>query len=361
MRYHPPGRVEALELRGALVRDRLSEHASQIEAELRGSGDVVLDLSGVDRIDSSGVALLTQTARRLQPQGRNLRLENATPDVANTLRLFPALGAPPPPRPLPGVLETLGHRTQLAASAALRFLSMSADLAWFTVGGLLRPRTLRRHEIVEQMATIGSRALGVVGLIALLLGATLALQSAAQLRRFGANIYVVDLAVISITREIGPLITAIIVTGRSGSAICAEIATMVVTEEVDALRTMGINPIRFLVVPKLIAMTLTQPLLTMFANAFGVVGTFLVALTALDVAPVPFVIRLEQALLMKDVLTGLVKSVAFAHLIVAIAALVGFETRGGPDAVGRSTTMSVVFGIVAVIAADAVASFVFYF
>jgi len=136
---------------------------------------------------------------------------------------------------------------------------------------------------------------------------------------------------------------------------------MVVTEEVDALRTMGINPIRFLVVPKLIAMTITQPLLTVFANGFGVVGTFFVGLSALDVAPVPFVIRLEQALLLKDVLTGLVKSVVFAHLIVSIAALIGFETRGGPDAVGRSTTMSVVFGIVAVIAADAVASFVFYF
>jgi phospholipid/cholesterol/gamma-HCH transport system permease protein len=344
-----------------LVRDRIDEQSSQIEAEFGESGELVVDLSDVDRIDSAGVALLTRTARRLEAQGRQLRLENPSAEVANTLRLFPALGGPPAPRALPGPLEALGDRAHVAGSAAVRFLSMSADLAWFTVGGLFRPRTLRRTEIVDQMATIGSRALGVVGLIGLLLGATLALQSAAQLRRFGANIYVVDLSVISITREIGPLITAIIVTGRSGSAICAEIATMVVTEEVDALRTMGINPIRFLVVPKLIAMTITQPLLTMFANAFGVIGTFLVALVALDVAPVPFVIRLEQALLLKDVLTGLVKSIVFAHLIVAIAALIGFETRGGPDAVGRSTTMSVVFGIVAVIAADAVASFVFYF
>lgn len=350
-----------MKLQGSLVRGRIADHASRIEAEIGGSGDLVVDLSEIDEIDSAGVALLTRTARRLEARGQSLRLENPSRDVSDTLRLFPALDPPPAPRPLPGLLEALGGRAQQAGSAALRFLTMSADLAWFTVAGLARPRTLRKAEIVDQMATIGSRALGVVGLIGLLLGATLALQSAAQLRRFGANIYVVDLSVISITREIGPLITAIVVTGRSGSAICAEIATMVVTEEVDALRTMGINPIRFLVVPKLIAITITQPLLTMFANAFGVIGTFLVALIALDVAPVPFVIRLEQALLLKDVLTGLVKSVVFAHLIVAIAALIGFETRGGPDAVGRSTTMSVVFGIVAVIAADAVASFIFYF
>jgi len=353
--------VATLRLEGALVRERVPEVASRIESAIGSGDDLVLDLGGVETLDSAGVALLSRTARRLRAAGRRLELVHLTPEVESTLRLFPALEEPEaPPRPA-GVLETLGHRTHLAASAALRFASMSADLAWFTITDLLRPRRLRKAEIVEQMASVGSRAMGVVALISLLLGATLALQSAAQLRRFGANIYVVDLAAISITREIGPLITAIVITGRSGSAICAEIATMVVTEEVDALRTMGINPIRFLVVPKLIAMTITQPLLTVFANGFGVVGTFFVALSALDVAPVPFVIRLEQALLLKDVLTGLVKSVVFAHLIVSIAALIGFETRGGPDAVGRSTTMSVVFGIVAVIAADAVASFVFYF
>lgn len=350
-----------LELEGALVRDRIADASSRIEARLGEGGDLHLDLARVETIDSAGVALITRTARRLAAGGRKLRIYNVSPEVESTLRLFPALEAEAPARPRPGVLESLGERAQLASSAAVRFLSMSADLAWFTVADLARPRHLRRGEVVEQMATIGSRALGVVGLISLLLGATLALQSAAQLRRFGANIYVVDLAVISITREIGPLITAIIVTGRSGSAICAEIATMVVTEEVDALRTMGINPIRYLVVPKLVAMSITQPLLTVFANTFGVIGSFLVAYAALDVAPVPFVTRLEQALLLKDVLTGLVKSIVFAHLIVSIAALIGFETRGGPDAVGRSTTMSVVFGIVAVIFADAVASFVFYF
>jgi phospholipid/cholesterol/gamma-HCH transport system permease protein len=351
--------VEVIELQGPLVRDRVFETLEQLKS-VPPAGDVEVDLSEVPRIDSAGVALLSQLARQLREQGRQLHLSHPNAAVADTLRLFPSVEPHSVSRPRAGPLETLGNRTLGARSWALFTASIYADTFIFSLKALLHPRRVRWGEVVHQMATIGSQALGVVGLISFLLGATLALQSAAQLRQFGANLYVVDLAAISITREIGPLMAAIIVTGRSGSAICAEIGTMMVTEEIDALRTMGIRPLRYLVVPKFLAMTFTQPLLTTFANVFGILGAFVVATTALELAPVPFFMRLEQALLAKDLVTGLIKSVVFSHLLLVIAVATGFSTRGGPDAVGRSTTTSVVAGIVAIIAADALTSLVFY-
>lgn len=345
---------------GELTRNRIPEVEAQL-SDLGSDARVVVDLSGVTRIDSAGVAVLSRLARRLRTEGRALELVQIPDSVAHTLKLFPFVDPEVPQRRRPGPLEDLGTKAEGTLALTVRYLSLCADTAYFTWTGLIHPRRIRWGEVFRQMSLIGSQALGVVGLISFLLGATLALQSAAQLRRFGADLYVVDLSAIAITREIGPLMAAIIVTGRSGSAICAEIGTMVVTEEIDALRIMGIPPLRYLVVPKLLAITLTQPLLTAFANAFGILGSFVVATTAMDVAPVPFFIRLEQALLMKDLITGLVKSILFAWLILTIAAATGFETRGGPDAVGRSTTTSVVAGIVAIIAADAVTSLVFYF
>ncbi|HET6344575.1 MAG TPA: ABC transporter permease, partial [Myxococcota bacterium] len=186
-------------------------------------------------------------------------------------------------------------------------------------------------------------------------------QSAAQLRQFGANLFVADLIGVSITRELGPLITAIVVAGRSGSAIAAEIATMVITEEIDALKTMGLNVTRFIIVPKVVAISITQPILTVMANALAIFGGFLVAIFYLDVSPVAFLGRLQTALFVKDVLTGLFKSLLFANLIVTIGALCGLRTTGGADAVGRSTTTSVVAGIFAIIVADAACSLIFYF
>jgi phospholipid/cholesterol/gamma-HCH transport system permease protein len=211
------------------------------------------------------------------------------------------------------------------------------------------------------MAAMGSQALGVVGLMAFLIGGVMALQGAAQLRQFGANIFIADLVGVSLTRELGPLITAIMVAGRSGSAVAAEIGTMVITEEVDALKTMGLNPTRFLIVPKAMAISVVQPLLTMYADIIAVFGGFLVAVFYLGIGPEAFWNRLHEALYLKDIITGLVKSFVFANIIVSIGALCGLRTGGGADAVGRSTTMSVVAGIFTVIVADAAFSLLFYF
>jgi phospholipid/cholesterol/gamma-HCH transport system permease protein len=348
---------------GALTIDRVVAARAAIDALVaRGAPVVELDVGALERVDGAGAALLSLVARRLEAEGRSLRLVNVSPTLARTLEVLPF----PPAAQGPGAdaappLERLGAGAAHVGEVAFDFLRLAADSAWFLVAGLFQRRGIRWEVVLYEMANMGSRAVGVVGLIAFLVGGTMALQSAQQLRQFGANIFVVDLIGISMTRELGPLMAAIVVAGRSGSAVAAELATMVITEEIDALKTMGLHPTRFLVVPKILAISVTQPLLTMLADVAGMFGGFLVAVFYLEVGAEPFMARLKETLELKDVLTGLVKSIVFAQLIVGVGAVCGLRTQGGADAVGRSTTTAVVAGIFAVIVADALASMVFYF
>lgn len=350
------------DLPARLTRPEIAAARTALWSRLGGEGPVQLDLSGVETVDSAGAALLSLFGRQLEAQGRSLSLVGGSPEVRQTLDLFPyEIRNRAESHPAPPFLEAIGERAADQLEVGVHFLSLVADAFIFLLQGLRRPRTLRWSVVGYEMSSLGSQALGVVGTIAFLVGATMALQSAAQLRQFGANVFVVDLIGISMTRELGPLMAAIMVAGRSGSAVAAEIGTMVINEEIDALDTMGINPIRFLVVPKLLAITLTQPILTMFANLAGIFGGFLVAVLYLEVGPATFLERLQGSLQLWDVTTGIIKSIIFALLIVTVGAICGFRTKGGSDAVGRSTTTSVVSGIFCVICADAVASMVFYF
>lgn len=350
-------------LEGPLTKDALVEPARRLTAARAEAGPVSLDLSRVSEADSAGVALLSVFARDMRGAGRPLTLLGVSSELRRTLELFPS----PPDRAAlaaatgPGMFERIGGAVLELRTIALQYLLLLADSFWFMLSGPFVRRGIRWDQVLYEMSAMGSRALGVVGLISFLVGATMALQSAQQLRQFGANIFVVDLIGISLTRELGPLMAAIVVAGRSGSAVAAEIGTMVITEEIDALKTMGLHPTRYLVVPKVLAITLTQPMLTVLANVAGMLGGFLVGVLYLEIGPESFVDRLFAVLQLKDVITGLVKSVVFAQLIVTVGALCGLRTHGGADAVGRSTTTSVVAGIFAVIVADTLASLVFYF
>jgi phospholipid/cholesterol/gamma-HCH transport system permease protein len=349
-------------LEGKLTRDRAEEALAELEKLSAVDGAISIDLSKITEADSAGVALLSIFARRMRAAGRAVRVVNASKEMEKTLALFPFPSEEEiEARKPPSFFETLGEHALFVRDLFMEYLVLSADTAYFLIGGLFKKRGIRWNVVFYEMAAMGSQALGVVGLISFLVGATMALQSAAQLRQFGANLFVVDLIGISMTRELGPLMAAIVVAGRSGSSVAAELGTMVITEEIDALKTMGLHPTRFLIVPKVLAITITQPLLTIMADALGIFGGFLVASTYLEVSPSAFVARLEESLMVKDLLTGLVKSVIFAQLIVTVGAIAGLRTRGGADAVGRSTTASVVAGIFAVIVADALASMVFYF
>ena len=350
-------------LTGNLTRHDAVQAAAQLNAMLQPQQPINLDLSGVQAVDSAGAAILADFTRRAQALGIPLQVHGVAAPVARTLQLFPfpqheKVSRPPrAPRWPSGVGTSMAY----VGDVLLDYLLLCADVAWFSLAGLRRRSGIRWQAVVYEMAAMGSQAFGVAGLISFLVGATVALQSAAQLRQFGANVFVADLIGVSITRELGPLMTAIVVAGRSGSAVAAEIGTMVITEEVDALRTMGLNPTRFLIVPKVIAISITQPLLTVLADFLAILGGFIVAVLYLEVSPAAFMGRLQTALFMKDVVTGLFKSLLFANLIVSIGALCGLRTAGGADAVGRSTTTSVVAAIFAIIVADAVCSLLFYF
>ena len=214
---------------------------------------------------------------------------------------------------------------------------------------------------IGQMLQIGVEAIPMVGLMAVLGGFILAMQGASELRRFGALHYVIDLVAVGFTRELGPLLTAIAVSGRSGSAFSAEIGTMMVTEEVDALRVMAFEPIEFVLVPKYLAALIMVPCLSILSNVCGILagGIFMFFSTHLGLRL--YLHDVLTSIELRDVISGLIKSLAFATIIVHVGCLEGFRVRGGPDAVGRSTTAAVVKSTFLVIVADAVFTAIFYF
>ncbi|MCB9545220.1 MAG: ABC transporter permease [Myxococcales bacterium] len=267
----------------------------------------------------------------------------------------------PPAAPAPaGAVEALGGTAYGVRDAFWEFLQLAAD-ATFAVGAALTRRApLRLGAITQQAIDIGSRALGIVGLITFLVGLTVAFQSAYQLQQFGAAIYVANLTGVSMVREMAPLMCAILVAGRSGSSIAAEIATMKVSEEVDALTVMGLDPMQFLAVPRLIAITCMVPLLTALADLLGILGGFLVGVFYLDIAGEAFINQMLSSMVPWDLVSGLIKSVVFAWGIGLIGLYYGFKVRGGASEVGRMTTASVVASIFYIIVADCVFSVLFY-
>jgi phospholipid/cholesterol/gamma-HCH transport system permease protein len=351
-----------------LVRGRLtSESASVVLDWLRSwlpttGGTVGLDLGEVAYLDSAGVAVLAESLAIAESRGCRLDLIRTSEAAAAALSLFRFRGEAAKVRARRvGFLEQIGNYAYGWWQESHRLVVMLADTVfWALAGPFGRLSGAPAGEMQRQTMLLGERAFGIVSLLALLIGATMALLSLNQLRQFGGNIYVADLVAIAMTREMGPLITAIIVAGRSGSAIAAEIATMRVTEEIDALEAMGFSPVRFLVVPKLYAVSLTQPMLTLVADVFGLLGGMLIAVTALQVPFTAFIHRAGEVMEIRDVITGLIKSVVFGWIILVVGAHVGLGTRGGAEGVGLSTTRSVVVSIFMVIVADCIFSLIFY-
>jgi phospholipid/cholesterol/gamma-HCH transport system permease protein len=242
---------------------------------------------------------------------------------------------------------------------SLTFLAWRA--AYFTFIAPFHGKPMRFQRAVSQAMDVGVGALPILSLITFFIGLILALQAAYELRRFGAMSFVASAVAISMTRELGPLITAVIVIGRSGSAFAAEIGTMKVTEEIDALETMAISPVSFLVAPKFVAMILMVPCLTIWANFMGVLGGALFGVWQADFTLERYISASLEALFLRDVITGLIKSVMFGMTITAVGCQEGFNTGGGAEQVGRSTTKAVVISIFLVILVDLVFTMLFFF
>ncbi len=318
-----------------------------------------IDLAKLKYIDSTGVVFIDWLRKKLFP-GAEVRHADAKTQKA--LETFSSQGVkiPKPPREA-GFLEAAGNILVQTWNAFRDILYLTSEIILWSFYGIFTSRGRRKGSVSQQMVLIGSNAVGIVGLLSIVLGLIIALQSAAQLRQFGAGVYIADLIAISMVREMGPMMTAIIIAGRSGSSFAAEISTMKVTEELDALRMMALNPIRYVVVPKFLAISVCMPLLVMLSIILGIFGGFIIGLTYLDLNLVTYFNQTINILEPKDLLIGLSKSVFFAWVIVIIGSYFGFRAEGGAEGVGKVTTSAVVASIFAVIVFDAIFSLIYMF
>lgn len=323
---------------------------------------LAIDLSGVQRMDTGGAALLQRHIETLQTNGCVVTLQQVPEKVAGLLALVREAAATigeAPPVAHSGAVAQLGRRSIAGLRGGFRLVAFIGAIgaAWF--GQLRHPRRIRWHAIADALSEAGHRALGIVGLLSFLLGIVIAYQGGVQLQQYGASLFVADLVGLSMVRELAPMITAIIVAGRTGSAYTAQIGTMQVTEEVDALRSLGISPMDMLVLPKLLALVVALPLLTVFADIMGVLGGMLMSSLQLEIAFPTFIERLGVAITLESFLVGIGKAPVFAAIIATIGCYQGFQVQGSAESVGRRTTVSVVHAILAVIVVDAAFSVAF--
>lgn len=323
-------------------------------------GHLRLDTSGVSRMDSTGGYYLYRIQRLVQSSGGQLDISSLPDHHRRLLQLAADHVSAPPPRPSAlGLLGRLGQATLHELILLVGFLSFVGAVFNTNLPSLLRPWRLRWKQIVAEMELAGARAVPILGLLAFLTGVVIAYQGGAPLEEFGATIFLVELVAMTILREMGPLMTAIIVAGRTGSAYTAQIATMRITEEIDALRSLGVGPYEMLVLPKLLAMILVLPLLTVLANAMGLLGGIVVAATFFGIAPLDFLQRVPEQVVASNLWVGIIKAPVFGATIALIACYQGFAARGGTASVGHATTRSVVQGIFLVIVLDALFAIIF--
>jgi phospholipid/cholesterol/gamma-HCH transport system permease protein len=353
-----------LKIGGKLSIEGINQFLIDLDSLLLSYKDklLLINLDELDYADSAGITAIYYLRDKYSGKGLTVEIEGGNENIRRKINLFrPARSNLIESGPKTGFFETLGNQSMfLFKEYILGFLQIAADITYWSIAELIRKPMRRKGEIVNQSSLIGVNAVFIVGVMSFIIGFVLALQSAAQLRSFGANIYIVDLTVIAMMSEMGPLITAIMVAGRSGSSIAAEIATMQVTSEIDALKTMGLNPVRFVVIPKMYGSIITMPFLTIIADILGITGGMVIAVTYLDISPVVFIHRMQDSLNLKDIIYGVIKSIVFAYIIVITGSYFGFRVKQGAIGVGRVTTMAVVVSLSLVIIADSIMSIIFY-
>lgn len=325
---------------------------------------LVLDLGELERLDTAGAWLLYRTLKESRERGASAEYTGLTPAHAAMLDTVAANDQPceiEPPRSsaLVAVLDRLGRGALEVGEEAKQQIAFLGLILATMAGSLRHPGRLRLVPLVYHMEKVGFNALPIVGLISFLIGVVLAYQGATQLQRFGAEIFVVNLISVSVLREIAILLTAIVVAGRSGSAFTAEIGSMVVNEEVDAMRTLGLDPMEVLVLPRVLALVITLPLLAFFADMMGLFGGMLMCWGALDISPSLFLERLQGAVSPWSFWVGIIKAPFFAFLIAMVGCLEGLRVTRSAESVGQQTTRSVVTGIFLVIVVDAMFSIFF--
>ncbi len=351
------GRTATVRVRGDLI----VPTAHRLYGALRGLSKrrdvekVIVDFATVGKVDSSGVAAVELVRRAMSRSGKQLELAHLASHHAAAFELAPPeRREPPAPEPRPGWLETIGDRLLTARhilDGVGRLVHATGRQGWH-IG--VRRRRLPTGSFTEHVVAMGADAVFIVGLLAFLVGMTIAFQGAVQLAKFGASAWTADMVSWSMVREFAPLITAIILTGRTGAAIAAELGTMRVGNEIDALATMGVSPIRYLVVPRMAALTVVTPALTLMSTFIGILGGLLVSTISLDTAASTFWLHVIDTVLFSDFVFGLGKSLVFAQIIGLTACYLGLNASGDAGSVGRATTRTVVVSVFLIIVVDAV-------
>jgi len=357
-------RTIRLTLSGRLDADSTSKIWSPVMAAVKQAAgrQLVLEASGVEYCDGAGAGLVLEITRRQVLSHGGIEVLGLSDEIRHFVDMLDP-GIPPteePSRaPLRAIAIDIGEATSALTHGAHEQVNFIGELAAALCSAVRHPLRVRWKDALLLAETAGANALGIVGLIGFLMGLILAFQSAVPLKRFGAEIFVADLVSISLLRELAPLMTAIILAGRTGSAFAAELGTMKVNEELDALTTMGLDPIRFLVTTRVLAAVLVTPLLTVFASVAGLVGSGLVVMS-LGFPLTTYLHQIREATGLADMLGGLAKAGVFGLLIAGIGCLRGLQTGSGAQAVGRATTRAVVGGIFLIVVADGLFAILFY-
>ncbi|MDQ6917546.1 MAG: MlaE family lipid ABC transporter permease subunit [Pseudomonadota bacterium] len=323
---------------------------------------VVVDASRVDYCDGGGIAMLVDLLRQPRGPGAQVSVVGLKPQFRTLLDQFDPVALRVPPEEHVERLHTVAEigRAALITGRDIRtqiaFIGETSAALWFAI---THPHRIRWKDVWYTCEQVGVNALPIVALISFLLGIILAFQSAVPMKQFGAEIFVADLVGLSILRELGPLMTAILLAGRSGAAFAAEIGTMKVNEELNALTTMGLDPVRFLVVTRIIAALLMMPLLCIFADLIGILGGAL-TMISFNIPFTAFLREVDSLVDIKDLLAGLAKAPVFAILIAGIGCLRGLQTQTGASAVGISATRAVVSSIILLVVVDGIYAFVYY-
>ncbi|MEJ8571912.1 MlaE family lipid ABC transporter permease subunit [Microbaculum marinum] len=337
--------------------ERLNGEIRQAARLPSGTRRVTIDLSGIDRFDTAGAWLIHRTARNMVNDGLEVVYTGIGPSREILIGEVEKSDRPPaePRREAPFVTALVNDTGEAVIQSGRDLVQLSSLLGstvLIMAGFLFRPWRMRLTSITYHLEYMGLRAVPIIALISFLIGGIVEQQGAYQLRYFGAEILSIDLAGILVLRELGVLLTSIMIAGRSGSAITAELGSMKMREEIDALRTLALDPVEVLIVPRLIALVIALPLLTFVANMSALAGAGLTAWIYIDVTPQTFLPYLQNAVALNTFLVGLIKAPFMALVIGMIACLEGMQVKGSAESLGRQTTAAVVKAIFMVIVLD---------
>ena len=361
------GKEVIFSLSGRIALENLKSLDSEFKARLQemAPARLIVDLSQVEYLDSAGALELLNLEQEAHSRSIDFQFANLPEAARGIMELLDREDLATPPliadRDEGHLLEELGEASRRFVADLVQVTTFLGELLRALAYAFLHPRSVRWDDVASYMKRAGMDGLPIVSLISFLLGLILAFMSSLQLKQFGANVYVAPLLAIAVVKELGPIMTAILVAGRSGSAFAAEIGTMKVNEEVDALTTMGFDPIRFLAVPKVLAAMVVVPLLTVYADLFAIGGGLGVGVVGVDLTAYTYLKDTQASLTLMHIIPRPIKSGVFARLIACIGCQRGFMVRGGAEAVGTATTSAVVAALFLIIVTDSAFALAFHY